>query len=546
MGIKEEIYVIGHKNPDTDSIVSAIAYTELKKALGVKNIKACRAGVLNQQTSYILSALKVQPPIYLPDVKIKVKDIMAKKPVYIYENEPFKNALIKFKKHKIRFLPVLNLQKIPIAYLTLSTVTNNLLDFFESTQIKTSTQLIKEVLNGQIQGYNNFSKDFFEAKIILATGSVASFRRRIEKNSLPKIIIADDRKDILNEIWKHKNIKVVIFSRNLKPSKNLITKALQNNIILIFSKFNTTKIVFLLKQAMPVISVAAENPIKIHPDKTVEEINEIMKDSDIKGITVVDDKNRLIGIVTKSLLLNKPNKKLILVDHNEATQAIDGVEDIEIKEIVDHHRISPINTEKPITFINYPVGSTSTIIGMLYKEHNIKPDKTTASLLIAGILSDTVILKSPTTTKTDIDILKWLNKTAQMDYKKFAREFFKAGSKIDYKNIDKLIVSDFKNFDMNGNKVGIGQIETVGFSEFYKFKDKFLKELSKLRDSHKYVLVALLITDISMQTSLLLTSGEEKIIRKIPYKRIDDNLFELKGVLSRKKQVVPFISRLFQ
>ncbi len=546
MASKKNItYIIGHKNPDTDSIVSAIAYADLKKRLGFKNIIAARAGVLNQQTEYILSVLNVSPPIYLTDLKIKVKDIMSGKIIAINENESFYIALKKFKKNKIRFLPVINNNNEPIGYLTLSIVTDNLLKFFESTHIYTSINLIKDVLGGEITGFNKFKEGFLKAKIILATGSIKTFRKRLMNSDLPKIIITDDRKDILEEIWKHKNIKLVVFSKNLQPTKTIIVKSHQHKTILIFTKYNTTKLVFLLKQAIPIILLAAKNPIKIQPDKTVEEIQDIMENIDIKGITVVDDKDKLIGIVTKSLLLSKPNKKVILVDHNEATQAIDGIDDIEIKEIVDHHRISPIKTDKPITFINYPVGSTSTIISMLYKNNEIKPSKIIAKLLIAGILSDTVILHSPTTTKTDLAMIKWLNSIAEFDYKKFANDFFKAGSKIDYKNIAKLIISDFKNFDMNGNKVGIGQIETVGFSGFYKYKKKFYSELQKLQLQHNYVLVALLITDISLQTSLLLTSGQDKIIRKLPYKRIEKNLYELTDVLSRKKQVVPLINRLF-
>ncbi len=544
---KNITYVIGHKNPDTDSIVSALAYAEFKKKRGYKNIVAARAGVLNQQTEFILNKLKVEPPIYISDLKIKVADIMKKRVITIKENEPLNTALLKFRNNEIRFLPVINDNKKVVGILTLSLVTDNLLKLFESSRIYSSISLIHKVIGGEIFNIERINKDeFFKAEVLLTTGTFSSFKNVLNQSELPKIVVTDDREDIINKIISNNNVKLIMFSDKSKPDIKILKKAEKHNVVLIYTNYNTTKITFLLKQTIPVSIFYSKEFKTVTPEKSLEEVKELMSKENLKGIIVVDEDEKLAGIVTRSSLLSKPEKKVILVDHNEPSQAVDGIDDIEVIEIVDHHRISPIHTDKPITFINYPVGSTSTIIAIRYKENNINPDKKTAQLLMAGILSDTVILKSPTTTKYDHQMVKWLNKFAKINYKKFATEFFKAGARIDFKNISSIITGDFKTFDMKGNKVGIGQVETVGFENFLKYKNKFIRELDKLREKEKFVLIALLITDISQQSSLLIARGEERILKKLPYKKIDKNLYELKGVLSRKKQVVPLISRLFE
>ncbi len=541
-----DIYIIGHKNPDTDSVVSAIAYADLKRQLGFKNVVPARAGVLNRQTAFILKQLNVKPPILIQDVRIKVKDIMMKNVITVNENEPLLNAFKKFKKYSIRFLPVVNKDFIPVGLLTLSIVTDNFLKYLVSTKIITTIKNIKKSLKAKELNVVNINPaKQFKGQILLTTGSKEVFKKAILNSQFPGIIISDDRIYLLESVLKFKDkIKLIIFSAGNKPPEEFIKKATRNNILCLYADYDATQITFALKQSIPVIHICSKDFRTISPDALMGEAKAIIERERRKGVIVINDENRIIGVVTRSLFLTKPDKKVILVDHNEPSQAVDGIDEVEILEIVDHHRISPLTTEKPITFINYPVGSTSTIIAMLYKNNNIKPDKKIATLLIAGILSDTVILKSPTTTSLDKEMVKWLNQFAQINYKKFAFSFFKEGSKIDFRKIDKVILSDFKEFIINENKIGIGQIEVVGFNEFLRHKDKFYVNLKKIQQEREYKLLAFMVTDITQQSSLLLISAPEDIIARIPYNKIGKNLFELKGIISRKKQVLPFLTRI--
>jgi manganese-dependent inorganic pyrophosphatase len=302
----------------------------------------------------------------------------------------------------------------------------------------------------------------------------------------------------------------------------------------------------MLKQSISVEKIYSKKFRLVNNSILLEDARDIMSTQKFKGIIVVNNSNQLVGVITRSSFFQKTQKKMILVDHNEPLQTIEGIKDVEITEIVDHHRIATFQTQKPITFINMPVGSTSTIIALQYKNYKVTPTKKIASILISGILSDTVILKSPTTTEIDKNILKWLNQFAKLDYKKFANDFFKAGSLIDPKKIKEIINSDFKNFEINKNKIGIGQIETVGTSEILKYKKTFLKYLNNIYSSQNYDFIGLIISDISIQSSLMMFFTDKKNENKIPWNKIENNLFELKNILSRKKQVLPVLTTVFE
>jgi len=338
---------------------------------------------------------------------------------------------------------------------------------------------------------------------------------------------------------------VIILSENCPPSRTITKLATKKNITLISTELNTSNIVFLLKQCIPVKYIYSSDFKTIYYKKTLDEAREIVEKDKVKGIMVLDDNGKLSGVITRSTFLRKNHKNIILVDHNEPTQTLEGINDVEILEIVDHHRISTFQTVKPITFINLPVGSASTIVSMQYRNFGITPSPVIAKLLIAGILSDTVILKSPTTTEIDKKMIKWLNSIANINYLEFAEEFFKAGSVINEKNIKDTVMSDFKIFDMNGNKTGIGQIETVGMSRVLTFKQKIFNILFSEFKSGQFDFLCLLVTDISAQSSYLFVAADTKLKKLLPWPEIENNIFELKGILSRKKQVAPALSRIF-
>ena len=539
------IYVVGHKNPDTDSIAAAIAYAELKKKIGYTNIRPARAGILNNQTSYILQRLNLRPPVMLGDLKARVNEIMTETPISVKNYEPINIALMNFEKSNIRYLPVIDDDNKPEGLLTLSIVTSNLLKFLSSDRISTSIKSISETLDANILCGGENQDEIAAFEILPTTSSLETFRKLLARNrSIPKIIVTDDRYDF-QRIACRENVKIIILSNSCPVSNDIVKLAHKMKLTIISTNLNCSEILFGLKKSIPIKYIYSKEFKTIGYRRPLEEARIIMQRENVKGIMAVDDNGRLCGVITRSTFLRNSEKKVILVDHNEPAQALEGINEIEILEIVDHHRISTFQTFKPITFLNYPVGSTSTIVAMQYKNFGITPTKQIASLLLAGILSDTVILQSPTTTVSDKNMMKWLNMTAKIDARAFARDFFKAGSVFNIKNIDAIIKADFKTFIFNEKRIGISQFETVGMSEITKNKSKILNALNKIFIDEKLDFAGLLISDITIQSSLFFVITSEFYKTKIPWTEIENNIFDLKGILSRKKQVIPVLSRIF-
>ncbi len=547
---KQKIYIIGHKNPDTDSIASAIAYSDLKQRLGWDNVRPARAGIMNQQTSYILQKLNIKPPVIISDIRTRVCEVMIEEPIFIKYKDTLKTAFNLLDKNTIRFLPVVNDNNEPIGLLTLSITTMNFLKILEKKKLQLTAMSLKKTINGVI--INDPNKDDskeIEYEIIVGSCSNETFKQKLNKTkNIPKIVIIDDNYELINISAKSENVKIILLSKNCNIEKINRLKNLFYNTgkLVILCKAEIQDILLDVQQSILVKNIYTTDFKTILYNKPLDSALTLFNKEKLKGMVVVNDNNKIVGVITRSTFLNTNNhKQVILVDHNEPTQAIDGINEVEIAEIVDHHRISTFQTIKPITFINLPVGSTSTIVALQYKNYGIMPDKKIAQLLMAGILSDTVILNSPTTTQIDKNMIKWLNGIANINYKAFATGFFRAGSMINPKKLKETITSDFKEFDMNGNKVGIGQIEIVGFGEILKYKQKIIEYLKNIYDQGNYHFVGLLISDITEQSSIFVVITNEITKKQMPWQKLEPNIFELKGILSRKKQVVPALLRMY-
>jgi manganese-dependent inorganic pyrophosphatase len=273
----------------------------------------------------------------------------------------------------------------------------------------------------------------------------------------------------------------------------------------------------------------------------------VLLHSSSPGLLVVDDEERLCGVVTKSNLLKPSRNKLILVDHNELSQALPGAEQVEILEVIDHHRLGNFHTEAPIRFINQPLGSTCSVVATLYRQAGINPDSKVASLMLAGLLSDTVLLKSPTTTEVDRKLIPWLESSSGRQASSFGQQMFQAGSALaSYADIESLLTADFKEYEVAGRRFGVGQVEVVDFQEFEQLREDISQGLQTLTDDRKLDLAGLLVTDIVRQNSQLVVHGDKGMIAAVGYPKIDAGRFELKGVLSRKKQLMPHLLRAFR
>jgi manganese-dependent inorganic pyrophosphatase len=277
----------------------------------------------------------------------------------------------------------------------------------------------------------------------------------------------------------------------------------------------------------------------------VDDVKLRMAESRERGLLVLDDEGTLLGVVTKSNLLKVSKTSLILVDHNELSQSVDGADGVTIREVVDHHRLGNFHTTQPIRFICEPVGSTSTLVAEMYRKEGVPIAPDIAGLLLAGVLSDTVMLKSPTSTERDVVIITWLEEKSGLDHLIFGQEVFSATSSLKKKGINAVVNGDFKTFEAKGEMFGVGQVETIGFDEFFEEKERLTAELIKVKESKGLKLSALLVTDIVVGTSLLLTTAEKEVTRSLGYPLLEENVYELKGVLSRKKQVAPHLLGLF-
>ncbi len=544
---KEIIYILGHKNPDTDSICSAIGLAELKRAEGVDNIEPARAGDINPQTSFILNYFNIKPPKYLANVYPRAKDIMSKNVISVTENTTLLRTMEIIREENVRFIPVLDKSHKPKGIVTLMDLAKIQIAQIEaesSRMVFTSASNIKGTLKGEM--VTDFMGDS-EINLYVYVGAMMkdSFLKVLgDSNPRECAVIVGDREQI-QRISVERGICILIITGGLKVNSLIIDAARKRGVTIIISPFDSATTALRVRLSTPAHKVCNSEFEKVSPDDLVEDIKHRLTKSKNRGLVVLDTDGVMQGIITKSNLLRPSGIKLILVDHNELSQAIDGAEEVKIIEVVDHHRLGNFHTTQPISFLCEPVGSTSTIVSELFREKGIKIKRETAGLLLGGVLSDTVMLRSPTTTERDREIVPWLEEKSGLNHLAFGREIFTATSSLKKMGVEAVVKGDYKTYDAKGKKFGIGQVETVGFDEFYEVKEDLKGELLKVKNERGLRLSTLLITDIVYGNSLLLVVGEKEVIYNLDYPKLEEDIYELKNVLSRKKQLAPHFLSLF-
>ncbi len=542
--MKKTVYIIGHKNPDTDAVVSAVGYARLKNLLGHPEYTAARAGHLNPQTRYIFEKFGLPKPEYIPDLIPKVKYFMQDNVETVQEDVSVWEAIGRMEKTEIRVMPVVDKNGKYLSLLHYSGFAKGVLTILNPEKkhsFTTSINLILKTLNAQPLIVNDGDKTF-KASIHVGSSSAETFVKRLEAHSSENIIvIASDRDDIHKLCIEHK-VKLLITTSGCVIDKELRELAEKNGVSVIVSPYSTSPTSMLIAYSMPV-SVMGDKEIKtVSINDSVSKIKDILKDAFCKYLPVVDEENKVIGIISEHDLMKEPNIEVILVDHNEITQAVEGVEHYVIQEVIDHHRIGAIPTKNPITFINRPVGSTATQIAGLYKEYKIPIPKDIAPLLLCGILSDTLILQSATTTDVDRDMVEYLSGITDLDYKQLGNEILIAGSNIKGREASDLIHQDMKEYVEGKVSYTASQIEVGNPKEVMDRKADFMKELALERRAHKALFSCLLVTDITKLSSLLLIDYDSKFEPFISWPKMEDNVFYLQGVVSRKKQLIPLIT----
>ncbi|TYB30599.1 MAG: putative manganese-dependent inorganic diphosphatase, partial [Candidatus Mcinerneyibacterium aminivorans] len=371
-----------------------------------------------------------------------------------------------------------------------------------------------------------------------------TFKEYIDAKIAEKVVcIVGDRENIQEYVIK-KKVKALIITGGKMISKRLKKLAEKNKVSILISPYETAKTSWLAIYSTPVKYMGDKNVAPLKKDAYISRVINSLEESISRCLPVVDDENRIKGVISESDLVSDPNIEIIMVDHNEKSQAIEGIENYKILEIIDHHRLGNLHTDYPIRFINKPVGSTSTLIAQMYREHKIPLSKDIASLLLAGILSDTVILQSTTTTEDDKEVAEYLSGITDLSIEEFGKDITRISSQVLEKPTSEILNMDMKVYDTPNYKYSVSQIEVVSPERVMDKKDEFFKELEKKKNQNGYLVSALMVTDIVNLNSLLLVKGDPEYIMRINYPKKEKNVFILNGIISRKKQLIPYLMEL--
>lgn len=542
----KQVYVIGHRNPDTDSIASAIAYAELKRLQGVREVSAAMAGMPNPQTRYILECLSIEAPRYLADVHPKVRDIVTRRPVTALAATPLKDALELFHRHTIRILPVIDGENRPVGVVSLLKLSEKYLVAGNDRKrgVDTSICSLSVCIGGTILA-GSASVEVEHLHLFIGAMREESFSGRINGYDPSSLLVITGDRPSIHQAAVERGVRLLVVTGGFSPGDDLLETARRSGVTIISTPHDTATAAWLVRLSTPLSCFVEHKFEKIGMAESLEQLRMKLLHSGDPAVIAVEDDGTIAGIATKSSLLAPLPYALILVDHNELAQAVPGAESVEILEVIDHHKLGNPPTSQPITFMAAPVGSTCTVVSTLYRERGLEPDKRIAALLLAGIMSDTVILKSPTTTGRDREMTAWLEQLSGLDHGDFGREIFSSCSGFrSYGSLEEAVWSDFKQFSAGDMSFGVGQVEVVGFDEFYEHIGALRAVLRDLQGREGLALAGLMVTDIYSETTLFLAEGLHQLAHVMGYPQLEAHLYELKGVMSRKKQMVPHLLKV--
>ncbi|MHC1682518.1 MAG: putative manganese-dependent inorganic diphosphatase [Clostridiaceae bacterium] len=538
--MKDVIYVSGHKNPDSDSICAALAYSELKNKLATgKKYLPIRLGSVSRETQFILDYFNVKAPKLVDTVKPRISDLEIDKVTPVSPEISLKTAWSMIKDKDVNTLPVVNEDNKLTGIVAVANLTSSYMDVWDNKIIAKSNATLNNILdtlNGKVI-YQSSENPKFQGKLVVAAMQPESAEEHIEAND---IAICGDRKDVQITIT-NSNASLMIITGGHEVDEDVIEAAKANGTTIVVTPYDTFTTSRLVIQSIPVNHVMTkEGIISFKDSDLIEDVREVMLQTRHRKYPVLDDNNHVVGLISRYHLISNKKQQIILVDHNEKTQAVDGIGEAEILEIIDHHRVANIETSNPIYYRCEPVGSTSTIVANLYFDNGITPSKEVAGLLAGALISDTLLLKSPTTTTTDKVTLKRLVEIADINAEEFAAAMFKAGTSLVGKTLEEIFYQDYKTFVINNKKVAVAQVNTMDIEGFEPMKSDMLGLMEKTAESQGFNLILLLLTDIYNESSLLLAVGSEKeVVNTVFNVTLKDNCAFAPGIVSRKKQVIP-------
>jgi manganese-dependent inorganic pyrophosphatase len=544
-----EIFVIGHRNPDTDAICSAIGYAEFKRRTGMPEAVAARCGDTNERIDFVLNTFGVPSPRFIADVSPKVRDVMQPEVLSVPPDATAAEALGLMDEHDIRVLPVLDLKGKCRGLLSLFKLSKFLFPaanrLVDSRRVLSSLDNLAKTLGGKLLTGHETER---EEDLILMIGAMKleSFAERLKRYQPEKlVVVVGDRMDI-QHLAINAGVRVLIVTGGMAVEPHILEASQQNRVSLITSPHDSSTTASLCRSAVAIRHMLNEEFLSFREDAHLNAVRAEAASSGFAAFPVTDEEGRTVGVLSKADFLKPVERKLILVDHNELSQAVQGADEVEILEIIDHHRLGSMTTQQPILFRNEPVGSTSTIVADCFFRHGVELPKPVAGLLLAGLVSDTLNLTSPTTTARDSEILARLEKIAEINAREFTEKLFASGSLLTLKPAPQAITTDAKEYRENGATFSVAQIEEVGFYQFWKRKDELLAALEDYRHGRNYFFSALLVTNVTTQQSLMLLAGHKKFVDRIDYPEPEPGVFELSNVVSRKKQLLPYLTHCLQ
>ena len=537
-----KIYVVGHKNPDTDSICSAIAYADIKNRTSqkVKYIPK-RAGQINEETEYVLNRFGMQPPGYLSNIGTQIKDMDIRMSPEADKSMSLKNAWDLMQENSIVSLPIREKDGTLEGLITIGDIAKTYMDTTDSyllSNARTQYQRIAETVGGEVVEGNGHGY-FVKGRVLVGTANPKMLEGYVEEDDM--IIMGDREEDHLQAISQ--NVSCIIVGLNIVVSEKVIKLAHEKNIVIIRSPYDTFNIARLINQSIPVSFVMKrDNMVTFNTEDFTDDIQDVMIKNRHRAFPVINPHGKCIGTISRRNFLDMHKKKVVLVDHNEVDQAVDNIEKAEILEIIDHHKLGTLQTMTPVAFRNEPVGCTGTILYEIYGEQRLEIPEKIAGLLCAAIISDTLMFRSPTCTQTDKIAASALALIAGIKIEEFAREMFSAGSNLKDKSPEEIFYQDYKKFIGEGNvSFGVGQISSMDSEELKEIKEKLMPFMVSECGRHDITRVYFMLTNILEESTELLFYGEgSQQMAEIAFERKPDgDTFSLPGVVSRKKQLIP-------
>ena len=540
------VYIIGHKNPDTDSICSALAYAYLKNTLEGGGYIAARAGQLNQETQYVLNFFQAEAPVYVADVMTQVKDIEIRKTEGVQSNLSLKQAWNLMRRIGAVTLPITKDQKIE-GLITIGDIATSYMDVLDSkilAQANTQYRNIIDTLEGTI--LVGSAEDYYnKGKVLIAAANPDLMEDYIEEGDL--VILGNRYESQLCAIEMRAGC--IIVCEGAKVSMTIKKLAQEHHCVVISTPHDTFTAARLINQSMPIrYFMKSDNLTIFNVNEKTDDIKEIMGQKRYRDFPIVDKDDNYIGMISRRNLLNLKRKQVIMVDHNEESQAVDGIDHAEILEIIDHHRLGTLETMSPVFFRNQPLGCTATIMYQMYQERGVEIPKKIAGLLCSAIISDTLMFRSPTCTAIDKSAAEHLAQIAGIDIEDLAIDMFSAGSNLGSRTAEEIFYQDFKRFDVGNVEFGVGQINSMNAVELEEIREKLIPYLPVAHRESGLNMIFFMLTNIIKESTELLCYGpnSDTLVKEAFQLPDDGDSYELKGLVSRKKQLIPSLAGMIQ